>query len=115
MRSSALAQRAQVYHQKQRRLASVVSRGRRIGKPHGSYIADLVSLRKWITLCQKCAHKFDARANRYFPEVNIPANVICDACGDMELQGHLFVPPEYIEGKNVTWQPRNAWQPYRQR
>ncbi len=46
-------------------LASTEDPGRRKGKPSGSYIDDLVALRKAVILCNGCLHKFNAKRSGY--------------------------------------------------
>lgn len=58
------------------RLAS----GRKVGKPHGSHIADLVALRKAILLCGGCKSKFAAKASGYYAENRFGVISACDAC-----------------------------------
>lgn len=86
------------------KLQQMIHQGRRIGKPPGGYLSDLVSLRKVVSLCDSHAHKFDAARAHYFHEKNIPVDGRCDDCRqDLWARGSLFVPEELL---GQTWTPR---------
>lgn len=58
--------------------------GRPWRRPPGGWVADLVALRRAVTLCDFCAPKFNPRRNGY--EVwrkNLRANGRCDGCNTM--------------------------------
>lgn len=78
--------------------------GRRIGKPAGSYIADLVALKKAIVLCGLCVHKFDAKRNHYFHEKSMRVQGNCDGCRRFSPQANLCVHESSL---GDTWTPRS--------
>jgi len=67
------------------------------GKPArilaGSYVSDLVSLKKCLSLCLLCLHKFDAKAHNYVTRASLPrAHGTCDGCGDWHDANTLLFP-----------------------
>lgn len=68
--------------------------GRPSGLPRGSWISDLVSLKKAITLCQHCMPKFDHKANHYSPRTITPSHPFvtaeCDGCGSAFARCKLY-------------------------
>ena len=89
-------------------LSQIEHAGRRIGKPEGSYVDELASLRKAILLCWHHAPKFNAVVHHYFHEKNIHVRGSCDACRQFCNKGQLFMPLEYVEGANQTWTPQSG-------
>ena len=79
-------------------------KGRTIGKPAGSYIADLVELKKAIVLCNACVNKFDAKRNHYFRERAMYVQGNCDACRRFSPQANLCVHESLL---GQTWTPRS--------
>ena len=72
-------------------LASTEDPGRRKGKPSGSYIDELVSLKKAVILCSNCLHKFNAKKAAY--EKPMRFSVVrgkCDDCREFNF-GTLFL------------------------
>lgn len=68
------------------------STGKKSGQTAGTYIADLVSLKKTVMLCDNCAPKFDAKRNGYATSPNIPHCIgKCDGCKEMGMERHLFL------------------------
>jgi hypothetical protein len=65
--------------------------GRKIGGTHGSWISDLVELKKSIVLCHACTRKFDHKKNNYYKQCEFP-HVLgkCDACKNFG-KGDLFL------------------------
>lgn len=67
------------------RLRVAQAKGRPSGLARGSWIADLVALKKAITLCMHCMPKFDHKANHYSPRTITPSHPFvtaeCDGCG----------------------------------
>lgn len=59
-------------------------KGRPLRLVAGSWLADLVSLKKAITLCRGCMNKFDHNAHHYTPRTITPSHPMvvsdCDGC-----------------------------------
>lgn len=73
------------------------SAGKKFGQMAGSYIADLVSLRKTIILCPSCLPKFSAAKNGYVTQSRMPLCMgKCDGCRDMGMERRLFVHHQQI-------------------
>lgn len=76
---------------KQEVLASTEDPGRKRGKPSGSYIDDLVALKKAVILCSGCLHKFNAKKVGYKkPERFSVVRGKCDDCREFGF-GTLFI------------------------
>ena len=59
----------------------VETQGKHVGRTSGSYVLDLVDLKKTVVLCDLCRRKFNARAYRYVQHYTIPrVQGQCDAC-----------------------------------
>lgn len=84
-------------------LDGVTSPGRKIGAVEGAWVSDIASLRKAITLCQNCSHKFAHRAHHYFREDKVKATGMCDGCRDNMARCTLYMPEELLGN---TWTPR---------
>jgi hypothetical protein len=66
--------------------------GKKSGQLGGSYISDLVSLKKCITLCVGCSRKFSAASNGYVTDRSIPkCSASCDGCKDMGHDRNVYV------------------------
>ena len=71
--------------------------GRALGKPHGSYIDDLVQLRKVVLLCWKCMPRFYYKRAHYYKDEVFPRYCgSCDACREHTEQGKAFFPEERL-------------------
>ncbi len=80
------------YWTPQRRLMSGTARGRRPGRLPGGHIADLVDLKKAITLCGNCQPKFNAVKSGYVTKLNLPVvQGRCDGCSQFTPNGRLLV------------------------
>lgn len=76
----------------QRLVADDESTGKKSGQLAGSYIADLVSLRKAVMFCPTCLPKFDSRKAEYVTDPAIPHCIgKCDGCKDMGIERRLFL------------------------
>ena len=64
--------------------AAAQSRGKHSRLSRGAWLADLVALRKVVTLCFKCTARWSAKANHYHPFEAIPGwgtcVAECDGC-----------------------------------
>jgi len=80
------------------RLKAAESRGRPRGLLRGSWIADLVSLKKAVTLCAMCQPKFDARRNGYEQRDVMPGHRHaigeCDGCASTHAVCAMYLPRE---------------------
>jgi hypothetical protein len=77
------------------KLKSAEDPGRKIGKPKGSYLDDLVSLRKSIVFCVGCERKFDHRRHKYSKPTGVPYwQGDCDVCREFCQTAAFFVPNE---------------------
>ncbi len=71
--------------------------GRPVGKPHGTFISDMVEMRKVILLCWRCQPRFYyKRANYYKDMVFQHTTGKCDACKRFEPRGQAFYPEERL-------------------
>ena len=73
--------------------------GRRVGKPHGSYVDDLVALEKSVILCWRCEHKFKrtAKSKQYRKQVRYPfIRGNCDACRNWCEQAQIYLLESYV-------------------
>ena len=77
---------------------SLESPGRKIGKPHGSYIDDLAALKKAIVLCEFCVGKFNAKKNHYYRQREYPSvRGDCDACKQYSGRASLFIHESQVQ------------------
>lgn len=61
--------------------ASMEAPGKTVGRTSGSWVHDLCSLRKVITLCSACQHKFNPGRLHYRREKEFPiVQAKCDGC-----------------------------------
>lgn len=66
---------------KQERAKDMEANGHTKGTTAGSWISDLCALRKVITLCSFCQHKFNPRRLGYIQEKEFPVvQAKCDGC-----------------------------------
>lgn len=66
--------------------------GKKSGQMAGTYISDLVTLRKAISLCVDCLPKFNAARNGYVTCKNIPmVGGRCDGCKEDGMERRLFL------------------------
>lgn len=76
----------------QRLTLAAESTGKKSGTTAGSYIADLVSLKKAILLCPACLPKFGAAQNGYVTQSRMPmCGGRCDGCKDNGMDRRLFL------------------------
>lgn len=70
--------------------------GRKQGLSHGSYILDLVALRKAIVLCFKCRARFQEKQHHYMkhPSIRDVRASRCDACKSLPPVAELFIHEE---------------------
>lgn len=67
--------------------------GRKNGKPVGTYLSDLISLRKIILLCPSCQHPFRYWDHGYRREEMLCVSK-CDACRESGDNIRTYVPEE---------------------
>lgn len=84
--------------------------GRKVGKPHGSYIAGLYEQRQTIWLCRGCAHKFDYKRWNYYRERYYVIGK-CDACGTNNGRNTLYVHESYLAGPGNSSRSGHTWMP----
>ncbi len=74
------------------------STGRKVGKPHGSFISDLAELQKSILLCDKCVGRFkNWRWYGYYRQREFPyVTGNCDACKE-RCNGHFFIHESIVD------------------
>lgn len=76
----------------QRMALASESTGKKSGTTAGSYISDLVSLKKAILLCSSCRPKFDIKSNGYVTQARMPmCGGKCDGCKEMGMGRRLFL------------------------
>lgn len=80
------------------RLRAAAARGRPSGLLRGSWIADLVALKKAVTLCAACVPKWNARANGYEQRDVVPGHTHavgeCDGCNAKFARCAMYLPKE---------------------
>ena len=95
-----------------RRAAPREAPGRRIGKPHGSYIDGLAAQRQVITLCRGCKSRFDHVRAHYYKDRRLGEVVAkCDACRELDFASALYIHESYLVQNGRTrhgqsWLPR---------
>lgn len=88
----------------ERKLNIMKHGGRKRGLGHGSYIMDLVALRKTILLCGKCQHQFDWKRHGYrsiwrYEHMSVQGQ--CDACRAMcRMDGRCYIHEDHF---NACW------------
>lgn len=86
--------------------------GREMGKPHGTYISDMVELRKTILLCWRCKPKFFYKRALYYKDEVFPhASGRCDACDRYDNRGQLYLPEEALSDPGGMLRPGQCWTP----
>jgi len=71
----------------------VKAQGRRLGKPIGSHIIDLVDLKKAIVLCPNCQFGFNPKFHKYHKWTKTTFIMgECDACKQYANQAFMFIP-----------------------
>ena|SRR3990172_5620727 len=94
---------------KQDQLKSMEHPGRRMGKPHGSYVIDLADLRKVVILCPACNSKFDWKRHRFRKEKEFPYVVSkCDACKSTDAYCSMYIAEETYSRVRSTAEDRRA-------
>ena len=94
-------------------LRSYEDPGRRVGKPVGSHMTELISLGKAISLCPLCVGKFNPRAHRYehftSPEIGVFSIANCDACRTHDPRCKTFIPQSLHDDVNNDAYRRGRW------
>ena len=79
-------------------LKAAEAKGRRIGKPHGSYIDDLAALKKAIVLCDGCVRRFNHVKHGYYRQREFPfVRGSCDACKQHSERASLFIHEMHVK------------------
>lgn len=86
--------------------------GRRMGKPHGTYIDDLVELRKVIVLCWRCQPRFYYKRGDYYKD-ELYTHVVgdCDACKTFDPRAQIYIPEERLCEPGGKLRPGQCWTP----
>ena len=85
---------------------------RPFGKPEGSWVADLVDLKKAIVLCQNCKHKFDHEASKYYMDRKFPYVLgTCAGCRSIAYQGRLYIHESLLTGPGGRTRSGQVWTP----
>lgn len=93
-----------------RSLAAHADPGRKIGRVHGGWIADLVGLRKCIILCPFCKPKFNPKKHEYVPWRRDTFCVSkCDACKELDPRCVAFIHETLIPDVGETPRRRGRW------
>ncbi|KPK68175.1 hypothetical protein AMJ82_08925 [candidate division TA06 bacterium SM23_40] len=87
--------------------------GRRIGKPEGTYIMDLVALRKAILLCWRCQPRFNHKRANYYKDERFPYVVgRCDGCRRfMSHQAKLYIHESFLGDPGGRLRAGQCWTP----
>jgi len=80
-------------------LKASISPGKPLGRVTGGWIADMIGLRKSLTLCEKtCTRRFKPRSEGYDGPIEIAGYQYvystCDGCRETAVKCHLFEPSE---------------------
>jgi len=87
--------------------------GKKPGAVTGSWIHDLVALRKAIILCWRCQPKFDHKRARYYKDERFP-HVIgrCDGCKEhMNHSTKLYIHESFLGGPGGQTKSGQVWTP----
>ncbi len=87
--------------------------GRPVGKPEGTYVLDLVALKKVILLCWKCQPKFNHGKANYYKDGRFP-HVIgkCDGCRDiMNHQTRIYIHESFLGEPGGNTKAGQCWTP----
>lgn len=80
------------------RLLAAAARGKPQQMMRGSWLADLASLRKAITLCKACQPRWSAKANGYERREVMPGHAEargeCDGCRATHAMCAMYLPKE---------------------
>ena len=87
--------------------------GRKMGKPHGTHILDLVALEKVILLCWKHQPCFDHKRANYYKDRRFPHIVgKCDACKNfMSNETKLYIHESFLGEPGGRTKPGQVWTP----
>ncbi len=86
--------------------------GRKMGKPHGVHIADMVELRKVILLCWRCQPRFFyKKANYYKDLVFVHTTGKCDACKEFDPRAQAYYPEERLAEPSGMLRPGQVLTP----
>lgn len=86
--------------------------GRPVGHPEGSWIADLVALRKAIILCRTCDHRFDPDRHHYYKDRKFPfVQGRCDGCRQFAYQGRLHIHESALADPGGKLRSGQVWTP----
>ena len=94
------------------RLKRVEHYGRPQGKSHGTWVDDLVALRKIIILCHLCKHKFDNEKHNYYFDRKFPYVMgRCSACRSFASQGALYIHESALAEPGGNLLSHQMWTP----
>lgn len=83
--------------------------GRKVGKPHGTWVTDLAELCKTVILCDCCSHKFDRKKYRYYKQREFPFVLgKCDACKNFG-RAQLFIHESEVKKCWAAREPREKY------
>lgn len=87
--------------------------GRKVGKPEGSHIYDLVALRKAIVLCHiRCRARFDHKKADYYMDRRFPyVTGRCDGCRQIAIQAALYIHSSFLGDPGGRLRPGQCWTP----
>ena len=83
--------------------------GKTVGRTAGSWVHDLCALRKVITLCPLCTHKFNPGRLGYVKEKEFPVvQAKCDGCNTFDVKCTAYFFEETYKSVRSTAQDRAA-------
>jgi hypothetical protein len=86
--------------------------GRPMGKPHGSFVSDLVENQTCVLLCRDCNHKFDHVRNHYYKDRKFPyVQAMCDGCKTFDAQSAIFIHESLLADPNGRIRHGQSWTP----
>lgn len=87
--------------------------GRPMGRPVGTWVDDLVQLRKTLVFCELCQHRFSERNASYYKDTRY-GNCVhskCDGCKEHTARGRLYLPEERLVEFSGMSKPGQVWHP----
>lgn len=83
--------------------------GKNYGRTSGSWIHDLAALKKVITLCPLCTHKFNPRRVGYIKDKDMPiVQATCDGCDTFDERCSAYFFEETFKNVRSTAADRRA-------
>lgn len=84
--------------------------GRKRGRTAGSWVDEIASQKKVITLCPECTYKFNPAKVNYRKEKEFPYSIAtCDGCSAKNQQCSVYIYDALYSEVRCTAEDRRAW------